>query len=72
MSINNTDRIKSLSRQTKIPMKTIAEEGLGMSPQSLSNRLRRNNLTEDEMIKIAKICGVTYKSVFVTKDGDEI
>lgn len=43
------------------------------SPQNLSEKLRRDNFTEQELIRIAQALGCTYKSSFVMIDtGEEV
>jgi len=43
------------------------------SNQNISQKLKRNSLSENELIQIAKICDATFESNFILNDtGKEI
>lgn len=44
---------------------------LGMSPQNLSDRLRRDNFTEKDLLKIAAALDCTYTAAFTMNDTGE-
>ena len=43
-----------------------------VTPQNLSIKLKRDNLTEKDLRAIAKACGATFEGVFVLDDGTKI
>lgn len=47
-------------------------ERLGMSPQSLSKRLKTGKFTDKELENIARVLGCEYRSGFYFPDGLEI
>lgn len=69
-------------RQTEIKQKvetackiagiTVTELGarMGMSQQSISNRLKTGKFTQSELEQMAAIMGCEYHSVFVFPDGN--
>lgn len=59
-------KIKMLLLETGMSQKELAER-LGMSQQSFSNRLTRDDWKESDLEKIAKACGYTYESTFKKK-----
>lgn len=44
---------------------------LGISPQNLNNKLKRDNFQESDLIKIAQVLDCTYESSFVMNDTGE-
>lgn len=45
---------------------------IGQSPQNFGKKLRRDTVTLDEMIEIAKAVGVTYEQAFVLDNDEKI
>lgn len=46
---------------------------MGLSPQNLSNKMKRDNFAEQDLSSIAKALDCTFKSTFVLNDtGEEI
>lgn len=70
MGMANKIRILLIERKMKI--KDLAEQ-LGYSGNNLSNKLKEDNFSEKELLKIAEILDCDYKAAFVMKDtGKEI
>ena len=70
MGMANKIRILSIERNMKI--KDLAEQ-LGYSGNNLSNKLKTDNFSEKELLKIAEILDCDYKAFFVMRDtGKEI
>ena len=70
MGMANKIRILLIERGMKI--KDLAEQ-LGYSGNNLSNKLKSDNFSEKDLIKIAEILNCEYKATFVMKDtGKEI
>ena len=66
----NKIRILLIERNMKI--KDLAEQ-LGYSGNNLSNKLKTDNFSEKELLKIAEILDCDYKAFFVMRDtGKEI
>lgn len=45
---------------------------IGQSPPNFGKKLRRDTVTLDEMIEIAKAVGVTYEQAFVLDNEEKI
>lgn len=45
---------------------------MGISPQSLNRKMKRDNFTQEDLDAIAKALDCEYKSIFVLEDGTEI
>lgn len=58
----------------KISGITVTELGarMGMSQQSISNRLKTGKFRQDELEKMAEIMGCEYHSIFIFPDGNKI
>ncbi len=70
MGMANKIRILLIERNMKI--KDLAEQ-LGYSGNNLSNKLKTDNFSEKELLKIAEILDCDYKAFFVMRDtGKEI
>ena len=70
MGMANKIRILLIERNMKI--KDLAEQ-LGYSGNNLSNKLKTDNFSEKELLKIAEIIDCDYKAFFVMRDtGKEI
>ena len=70
MGMANKIRILLIERYMKI--KDLAEQ-LGYSGNNLSNKLKTDNFSEKELLKIAEILDCDYKAFFVMRDtGKEI
>lgn len=70
MGMANKIRILLIERNMKI--KDLAER-LGYSGNNLSNKLKEDNFSEKELLKIAELLGCEYKATFFMRDtGKEI
>lgn len=66
------NKIRFLLIERKMKIKDLAAQ-LGYSGNNLSNKLREDNFSEKELLKIAEILDCDYKAAFVMKDtGKEI
>lgn len=66
----NKIRVLLIERNMKI--KELAEQ-LGYSGNNLSNKLKEDNFSEKELLKIAEILKCDYKATFILQDtGKEI
>ena len=64
------EQVKTALIHAGVTQKELAAK-VGMSPQSLINRLKTGKFTRDELGKIATAMGAEYKSVFIFPDGKE-
>ena len=44
---------------------------LGISPQNMNNKMKRDNFSDKELREIADSLGCTYKNAFVIPDTNE-
>lgn len=64
--------IKVLLLERDMTMTELAEK-MGKTVQNVSAKLRRDNLSEKELLEIAKICNATFQGGFTLNDsGKEI
>ena len=70
MDITMSEKIKILLGRRNMTLGTLAES-TSQSRQNLSNKMARDNFTQDELKKIAEALGCKYKSTFVLLDTNE-
>lgn len=68
MSMSEKIRITLLKRKMSI---TKLATSLGTSQSNLSNKLRRDNFTEKELLQIADILDCDFKGTFIMRDTGE-
>ena len=68
MSASEKIRIILIKRNIKI--KELAES-LGYKQSNFSNKLRNDNFSEKELLKIAEVLNCNYDSLFTLKDTGE-
>ncbi len=66
-----SEQIKVLCVRSNISMAELARR-LGVSPQSLSAKMKRESFTIAELEKIADAVGATFVRKFVLYNGNEI
>ena len=65
MSMSN--KIRFILHERNMKIKELAQ-ALGTSESNLSWKLKRDNFTEKELVKIAEILNCEYKACFIMKD----
>lgn len=65
------EQIKTACIHANMTLTELAEQ-MGMSQQSLTNRLKTGKFTKEELEKIAAIMGCKYRSYFEFSDGFKI
>ena len=65
------EQIKVLCVRSNISMAELARR-IGMSPQSLSAKMKRESFTVEELTIIADAVGASFVRKFVLFNGDEI
>lgn len=66
-----TIKIKMLLAKRGMTISELASR-MGTSQSNLSNKLKRDNFTEQDLLLIAEILGASYKASFHLDDGTEI
>lgn len=59
--------VKALLLERDMTLTDLAVK-MGKSPQNLSAKLRRDNLSESELLEIATICNATFQGTFILND----
>lgn len=65
------EKVKSACEHSGVSMTEVGRQ-LGMTQQSMSNRLKTGKFTQDELHAIAKAIGCKYISAFEFEDGTRI
>jgi len=71
MSLSMAEKIRILLRRKKMTITDLAEV-LDTSRQNLTNKLNRDNFTEKELQKIAKVLQCDFEGFFIFEDGSKI
>ena len=66
-----TEKIKILLLKKKMTVTDLANL-LDVTPQNLSNKFKRDNFNEKELIEIAKALDVEFEANFIMKNGEKI
>lgn len=71
MSLTMGEKIRIVLKRKKMTISDLAAI-IGTSNQNMSNKLSRDNFSEQELIKIADAFNCRFEGFFVFKDGDMI
>ncbi len=71
MPMSATEKIRAAMRRLGITNTRLAEL-TGWSRQNISNKFSRDNLTEDDIAKIAEAIGCKVEITITLPDGDQI
>jgi transcriptional regulator with XRE-family HTH domain len=71
MALTMGEKIRILLRRKKITISDLADM-IGTSRQNLTNKLNRDNFSEQELIEIATVLGCKFEGFFIFDDGDTI
>ena len=66
-----TEKIKILLLKKKMSVTDLAKL-LNVTPQNLSNKFKRDNFSEKELLEIARALNVKYEAHFITIDEEKI
>ncbi len=69
--MTTTEQIKVLCVRMGISVAELARL-IGQSPQNFSAKLKRETITEKELIQIADILGICYEQSFTLPNGEKI
>lgn len=62
---------KSSLRRSGISLSELARR-IDQTPQNFNAKLKRNTITQDELIQIAKALNATYEQYFILSNGDKV
>ena len=65
------EKMRILLKRKKMTIADLAA-AIGTSNQNLSNKLSRDNFTEQELRKIAEALGCRFEGFFIFEDGEQI
>ncbi len=72
MPLTMSEKIRVVLNRRNMTLSQLAEK-TGQSRQNMSNKMSRDNFTEQDLILIAEALGCTYKASFVMNDtGEEV
>ena len=69
--MNLSEQIKVLCVRTNISVSELARR-MGMSPQNLNAKLKRETFTVSDLDQIAEATGTTFERKFILNDGEEV
>ena len=69
---NMTERIRVLLVKSGNLSEAELTRRMGITPQNLHGKMKRDNFTDDDLHKIAEVLGCSYKAVFILATGEEI
>lgn len=70
MDLSASEKIRILLKRRGLTIGELAEK-IGQSRQNLSNKMNRDNFTENELRSIAAALGCSYSAAFVMNDTGE-
>jgi transcriptional regulator with XRE-family HTH domain len=70
MELSVTEKIRSLLKNKNVPIIELGSR-LGKSKQNMSNKLKRDNYTINELKEIAKVMDCTLEVNFIDKEGNK-
>ena len=69
--MTTSEQIRVLCVRTGVSLSELARR-INQSPQNFNAKLKRNTVTQDELIRIANALGVTYEQYFVLENGEQV
>lgn len=69
MEMTAGEKLKIIMKRKDISMGKMAEE-TGQTRQNLSNKMSRDNFSEQELIKMAAVLGCTVEIRFINENGE--
>ena len=71
MNMTESEKIRIIAKRVNMSMGELAE-ATGQTRQNLSNKLSRDNLSQNDLISLASAMGCTVEIKFTHPDGTEI
>ena len=69
--MNISEQIKVLCVRTNISVSELARR-MGMSPQNLNAKLKRETFTVADLDRIAEATGTSFERKFILNDGESV
>lgn len=69
--MTTSEQIRVLCVRSGISLSELARR-IDQTPQNFYAKLKRNTITQDELIQIAKALNATYEQYFVLSNGDKV
>ena len=66
--VTMAEKIRVVIKRKGITLTELASR-LGMSRQNLHSKMERDNFSQEDLLKIAKVLEVGYESNFILEDG---
>lgn len=69
--MTTSDQIRVLCVRSGISLSELARR-INQTPQNFNAKLKRNTITQDELIQIAQVLNATYEQYFILPNGDKV
>mgnify|MGYP002624731056 CR=1 FL=1 len=69
MGMTAGEKLKTIMKRKSVSMGKMAEE-TGQTRQNLSNKMTRDNFSEQELIRMAAVLGCTVEIRFINESGE--
>ena len=69
--MTTSEQIRVLCVRSGISLSELARR-INQTPQNFNAKLKRNTITQDELIQIAQVLNATYEQYFVLPNGDKV
>ena len=69
--MTTSDQIRVLCVRSGISLSGLARR-INQTPQNFNAKLKRNTITQDELIQIAQVLNATYEQYFILPNGDKV
>ncbi len=69
--MTTSEQIRVLCVRSGVSLSELARR-LNQTPQNFSAKLKRNTITQNELIKIAESLNATYEQYFILPNGDKV
>ncbi|HAQ39810.1 MAG TPA: XRE family transcriptional regulator [Clostridiales bacterium] len=69
--MTSSEQIKVLCVRSNISLSELARR-IGQTPQNFNSKLKRNTISQKEMIQIANVLNVKYEQYFLLSNGEMI
>jgi len=69
--MTTSEQIRVLCVRSGISLSELARR-INQTPQNFNAKLKRNTITQDELIQIAQVLNATYEQYFVLPNGEKV
>lgn len=69
--MTTSEQIRVLCVRSGISLSELARR-INQTPQNFNAKLKRNTITQDELIQIAQVLNASYEQYFVLPNGDKV